>query len=99
MPGVSNVKTRAYVHTKLEEISKFCVYVRVFTGHDIAIQPDQSKPALDIIDDLLSSATGPNNTLTPHDLSLVSTRRRAEARARNSEFSLSTFHKLFGSSK
>lgn len=69
------------------------------TGHDLAHQPDQSKPALDLIDELLASATGKNNTLTPHDLSVMSTKRRREARANNSEFTLSTFHKLFGSSK
>ncbi|EJD01868.1 chloroperoxidase-like protein [Fomitiporia mediterranea MF3/22] len=68
------------------------------TRHDVYHQPDQSKPALDIIDDLLASATGPDNTLTPHDLSVVSTRRRRQARATNSTFTLSTFHKLFGSS-
>lgn len=69
------------------------------SGHDLAHQPDQSKPAIDLIDELLASATGKNNTLTPHDLSLISTKRRREARANNSEFTLSTFHKLFGSSK
>ncbi|THH09015.1 heme-thiolate peroxidase [Phellinidium pouzarii] len=68
------------------------------TRHDSLLQPDQSKPALDLIDDLLSSATGPNNTLTTHDLSVVSGRRRREARATNSSFTLSTFHKVFGSS-
>jgi len=68
------------------------------TRHDLAHQPDQSKPALELIDELLASATGKNNTLTPHDLSLISTKRRREARANNSEFTLSTFHKLFGSS-
>ncbi|OCB87321.1 chloroperoxidase-like protein [Sanghuangporus baumii] len=68
------------------------------TRHDVYFQPDQSKPALDLIEDLLAAATGPNNTLTPHDLSVISTRRRREARANNSSFTLSTFHKLFGSS-
>lgn len=62
-------------------------------------QPDQSKPALDIIDDLLASATGPNNTLTTQDLSAVSSRRRRDARANNSSFTINTFQKLFGSSK
>ena len=73
--------------------------IHFFSGHDVAIQPDQSKPAIDLIDELLASATGKNNTLTPQDLSAFSTKRRREARASNSEFSLSTNHKLFGSSK
>jgi len=66
--------------------------------HDIFHQPDQSKPALDLIDELLSSATGPNNTITPHDLSVFSSKRRREARANNGQFTLSTFSKIFGSS-
>ena len=69
------------------------------TRHDAFLVPDQSKPAQDLIDDLLASATGPNNTLTPHDLSVVSGRRRYEARETNSSFSLSRFHRIFGSSK
>ena len=48
---------------------------------------------------MLSSATGKNNTLTPQDLSAFSTKRRREARASNSEFTQSTIHKIFGSSK
>ncbi|KAH8112824.1 chloroperoxidase-like protein [Phellopilus nigrolimitatus] len=68
------------------------------TRHDVFHQPDQSRPAIDLIEDLLASATGPNNTLTAHDLSVVSGRRRREARESNSSFTLSAFHKLFGSS-
>ena len=73
--------------------------IHFFSGHDVAIQPDQSKPAIDLIDELLASATGKNNTLTPQDLSAFSTKRRQESRASNGGFTQSTIHKLFGSSK
>jgi len=79
------------VHNGIEHDASLC-------RHDIYLQPDQSKPALDLIDDLLASATGKNNTLTPHDLSLVSAKRRREAKVKNPQFTLQTFHKLFGSS-
>jgi len=66
--------------------------------HDVYHQPDQGKPAIDLIDGLLKCATGPNNTLTVHDMSVYSSKRRRDARANNPQFSLSTFHKVFGSS-
>ncbi|KAI5119462.1 hypothetical protein M0805_007196 [Coniferiporia weirii] len=68
------------------------------TRHDTFHQPDQSRPDLKLVEALLASASGPNNTFTANDLSVVSGRRRREARAGNSSFTLSTFHKLFGSS-
>jgi hypothetical protein len=72
-------------------------------GNDAALQPDQGKPSIPLVNGLLSFATGKdadgNPVLTPADLSRYSGARRAQAKATNSEFSLSTFHKIFGSSK
>ncbi|KDQ56716.1 hypothetical protein JAAARDRAFT_36206 [Jaapia argillacea MUCL 33604] len=71
---------------------------------DTNFQPDQGIPATDLIHELLSHATGKPNKdfpdspiLTAADLSLFSGKRRAEARKRNGQFTLSTFHKMFGS--
>ncbi|KAI0791556.1 Chloroperoxidase [Irpex lacteus] len=68
------------------------------TREDVAVQPDQGKPSPRLVKELLESGTGSNGDLTPADLSRISSKRRAESRASNGQFSLSTFHKLFGSS-
>jgi hypothetical protein len=74
-----------------------------FAGQDAKFDPDQGKPYLPLINDLLASATGKdrdgNLMLTAGDLSRYSSKRRTEARATNPDFMLDTFHKLFGSSK
>lgn len=55
------------------------------------------------IDELLAAATGKdknsNTVITTKDLSRMLGKRRAVARASNREFSLSFFHKIFGSTK
>ncbi|KAJ7512128.1 Chloroperoxidase [Mycena galericulata] len=72
------------------------------TRQDFRYDPDQGKPYMPFIDDLLASATGTdkdgNRMLTAADLSRYSSKRRTEARATNPDFTLDTFHKLFGSS-
>lgn len=68
-------------------------------GEDVHVQPDQGKPSVRLIEELLASGTGPNGDLTPADLSRISSKRRAESKANNGQFSLSFFHKMFGSSK
>ncbi|KAJ7358462.1 Chloroperoxidase [Mycena albidolilacea] len=72
------------------------------TRQDAKFDPDQGKPYLPLINDLLASATGKdqngNLMLTAGDLSRFSSKRRTEARATNPDFTLDTFHKLFGSS-
>ncbi|KAJ7911850.1 Chloroperoxidase [Mycena leptocephala] len=72
------------------------------TRQDYKYDPDQGKPYLPFIEDLLASATGKdqdgNRILTEADLSRYSGKRRAEARATNPDFTLDKFHKLFGSS-
>ncbi|KAJ7235150.1 Chloroperoxidase [Mycena haematopus] len=71
------------------------------TRQDFKYEPDQGKPYLPFIEDLLSSATGKDQDgtrmLTAADLSRFSSKRRAESRATNPDFTLDEFHKLFGS--
>ncbi|KAF9788481.1 Chloroperoxidase [Thelephora terrestris] len=69
-----------------------------FTRHDSHLMPDQSKPAPDLIEDLLASGTGENGCLTKADIARFSGKRRVEARKTNGQYSLSFSHKLFGSS-
>ncbi|KAH7915896.1 Chloroperoxidase [Hygrophoropsis aurantiaca] len=71
------------------------------TRLDSACQKDQSVKHLPFIEELLSAATGKDqehDILTVKDLAKIQGKRRAEARATNPEFSLSLFHKMFGSS-
>jgi hypothetical protein len=72
------------------------------TREDSAIVPDQSTPHIPYVKELLSYATGKDNEgnaiLTPADLARYSSKRRAEARASNPEFTLAFIHKMFGSS-
>ncbi|KAJ2928472.1 heme-thiolate peroxidase, partial [Candolleomyces eurysporus] len=69
---------------------------------DIYFEPDQSKPHVQFIKELLASATGKDENgkpiLTIEDLSRYSSKRRADARAKNPEFTLEKIHKSFGSS-
>ncbi|KAG2144106.1 Chloroperoxidase [Suillus bovinus] len=68
---------------------------------DAAFQPDQSIKCVPFIEELLMAATGKdendNIVITTKDLSRMLGKRRAVARAVNKEFSLSFFHKIFGS--
>lgn len=72
-------------------------------GEDSALVPSQAKPHVPFIRELLNSASGKdkdgNVLLTQKDLSDYSAKRRVDARATNPDFTLSTFHKVFGSSK
>ena len=65
--------------------------------------PNQGPPHLPFVKELLNSASGrgPNGEvlLTAKDLSDYSAKRRVDARKSNPHFSLSFFHKVFGSSK
>ncbi|KAJ8589492.1 Cloroperoxidase [Rhizopogon salebrosus TDB-379] len=68
---------------------------------DTALQPDQSVKHVPFIEELLTVSTikdkDGNDIITAKDLSRILGKRRAVARAVNKEFSLSFFHKLFGS--
>jgi len=72
------------------------------TREDSALVPSQATPHVQYVDELLASATGKdkegNPILTSKDLAAYSSKRRVDARASNPEFTLDTFHKLFGSS-
>ena len=80
------------------------------TGEDARVSPDQSRPSIPLVEQLLASASGPllsnrtgdssvTPTLTVSDLARLTSKRRAEAKKQNGQFSLSTSHKMFGSSK
>ncbi|KAF5360184.1 hypothetical protein D9758_011334 [Tetrapyrgos nigripes] len=72
------------------------------TRQDTHFDPDQGKPHLPYIRELLDSATKKDaqgrSILTADDLSKFSAKRRVDAQASNPEFSLATIHKVFGSS-
>lgn len=71
------------------------------TRRDSALVPDQGKPDLDLVRELLDCATGrgPNGErlLTKADLSRALSKRRAAARMENQHYSESLFHNMFGS--
>jgi len=73
------------------------------TRHDAALVPDQAKPDLNLVHDLLNEATGtmPDGSprLTIPDLSRALSKRRVDARKTNNNFTESFFHNAFGSSK
>ncbi|KZT08139.1 chloroperoxidase-like protein [Laetiporus sulphureus 93-53] len=68
------------------------------TREDSYLVADQTKPSKQLVEALLASATGPGGALTAADLSRYSGKRRMDARRTNGQFSMSTFHKFFGSS-
>jgi hypothetical protein len=72
-------------------------------GEDIAITPDQSKPHVEYIKQLLAYATGKdkdgNPLLTRKDLAKYLSKRRADARSYNKDFSLDFSHRIFGTAK
>ena len=75
----------------------------MIVGEDSAIAPDQSKPHLPFVRELIASASGKdqdgNPLLTKKDLSDYSAKRRVDAQASNPNYTNSLFHKMFGSSK
>jgi len=79
------------VHNGIEHDASLCREDSIFT-------PDQSKPAVKLIERLLSSGTGKNGDLTPADLSKLLGQRRVESKRDNPQFSLAFNHKMFSSS-
>lgn len=73
------------------------------TRKDFALEPDQGKIDQQLVDELLKEATGKMSNgsalLTIPDLSRALSKRRADARKTNKEYSESFFHNLFGSAK
>jgi hypothetical protein len=61
---------------------------------------DQGKPDLELVEELLGSASGEGGKkLTKADLSRMLAKRRMECRKNNEEYSESLFHNGFGSAK
>jgi hypothetical protein len=73
------------------------------TRKDLALVPDQGKPDLKLVHDLLKEATGamPDGSarLTTSDLSRALSKRRVDARKTNENYTESLFHNFFGSAK
>ncbi|KAF3314584.1 hypothetical protein TWF173_004668 [Orbilia oligospora] len=88
----------------LEEISKHNAieHDASLTRQDAALVPDQAKPDLKLVHDLLAEATGKmadgSARLTIPDLSRALAKRRVDARKTNTNYSESFFHNVFGSS-
>lgn len=73
------------------------------TRQDAALVKDQGKPDQELVDALLSEATGKNpdgsRLLTVPDLSRALSKRRADAKKSNRAYTESFFHNMFGSAK
>jgi hypothetical protein len=73
------------------------------TRQDASLVPDQGKPDLQLVQDLLKEATGtmPDGSprLTIPDLSRALSKRRVDAKKTNTAYTESLFHNFFGSSK
>jgi len=70
--------------------------------HDAMIQTDQGRPAIDLINQLLKSATGAAivakqrvRILTPADIAAFSRQRRIDCKAHNPQYTLKLLHKFF----
>lgn len=72
-------------------------------GEDTHFEPDQSKIATHLIEELLNSASGKdaqgNPVLTSSDLGKALGQRMADSKAGNPEFTTSLLHRLFGAGK
>ncbi|KAH9854619.1 chloroperoxidase-like protein [Lenzites betulinus] len=67
------------------------------TRLDTFQETDQGKIPQDLIEEVLTCGTGPGGQLVEADISRLMGKRRVEAKQANPEYSLSLFHKLFGS--
>jgi hypothetical protein len=71
------------------------------TRQDVALVPDQGKPDLGLVEDLLAQASGTmadgTKQLTIPDLSRALAKRRVDARNTNNAYTESFFHNMFGS--
>ncbi|KAJ4347663.1 hypothetical protein N0V95_005205 [Ascochyta clinopodiicola] len=89
----------------LDELSKHNAieHDASLTRRDAALESDQGKPDPQLVDELLSAATGKGEDgallLTKKDLSKQLAKRRSDARVENSKYSESLFHNMFGSAK
>jgi Peroxidase, family 2 len=89
----------------LEELSKHNAIEHdgSLTRQDVAHVKNQGKPDLELVNWLLSTASGkfPDGSpeLTKKDLSYALSKRRVDAKKTNKDYSESLFHNMFGSSK
>ena len=88
----------------LEELSKHYAieHDASLTRRDAALEPDQGKPDVQLVEELLACATGGTpeaRIMTKKDLSALLSRRRVESRKENAAYSESLFHNGFGSAK
>ena len=106
-PGIEHDAslTRRF-HLNAYMTSQICMMtlIYIFTGQDTFIEPNQAKPHIPFVEELLASATGKdkrgNLLLTSKDLAAYSSKRRVDAHKSNPvHYKLDLFHKLFGSSK
>lgn len=88
----------------LEELSKHneIEHDASLTRRDVALEADQGKPDVEIVEQLLAGATGGTpaaRLLTKRDLSTALARRRVESKRTNAAYTESLFHNVFGSAK
>lgn len=92
----------SWIRTQMCLIIMLCTHC-IPPGEDFALVPNQGIPHVKFVDELLGSATGKdkegNPILTLKDLAAYSSKRRVDARASNSTYTLDLSHRLFGSSK
>ncbi|KZP13757.1 Cloroperoxidase [Athelia psychrophila] len=63
---------------------------------DAYLEPDQSKIAPPLVEDLLARASGPSGELTAKDIADAMSQRIADCDAENPEFTTNVLHRLFG---
>ncbi|KAL5401363.1 hypothetical protein PMIN06_011849 [Paraphaeosphaeria minitans] len=86
----------------LEELSKHNAieHDASLTRRDVALEPDQAKPDIQLVEQLLATATGGTpeaRIMTKQDLSAALTRRRVDSKRENASYTESLFHNGFGS--
>ncbi|KAF7980648.1 hypothetical protein HWV62_37464 [Athelia sp. TMB] len=66
---------------------------------DAYFEPDQSKIATPVVEDLLARASGPNGELVAKDIADALSQRIVDCKAGNPEFSTNVLDRLFGAGK
>lgn len=73
------------------------------SGEDTHFEPDQSKIATALIEELLNNASGKDEkgepVITSSDLANALSQRLADSKASNPEFTTSFLHRMFGAGK
>ncbi|KAF7977958.1 hypothetical protein HWV62_11780 [Athelia sp. TMB] len=63
---------------------------------DAHFEPDQSKVAKTLVEDLLTRASGPRGELTAKDIAAAMSQRIVDCKAENPNFETNVLHRLFG---